>query len=478
MGPRALAGLAALLALGAVPGGASASGLPPLALRFHSRPGLHPPGVTVTGNPDHQSGDILLTPRYSNTRRVSIQRGPEIFNAAGQLVWFHPVSHGTATNLQVQSYQGRPVLTWWQSGSGGSGLSRDVIMSTSYKQVALLHAGPGIWTDAHEFQITPQGTALLNGLTTREADLTAAHGPAQGKVQDDVIQEVDIKTGRVLWSWHSVNHIPIRYTYVRPQGSRTFDYFHLNSIQQLPDGNLIVSARDTSAIYEISKATGRVIWELGGKHSSFRMGPGARFSWQHDARLAGDTVTLFDDASDGPAQDESESSAKVLRLDVARMTATLKRRYTHSPALLATSQGNVQRLPDGNVFIGWGSEPEFSEYNPSGRQIFNGTFALGVCSYRAFRYRWTGQPSSPPAMAISPSSGGQVTIYASWNGATRVAAWRVLGGSSPQSLAGVAQATKTGFETTIHVTSSVNYFAVQALDAHGDVLGTSAAKPR
>jgi hypothetical protein len=466
------------MALAAMASGAPASGLPPLALHFHSRPGLHPPGVSVTSDPDPQSGDIFLTPRYSDIRRVSIQRGPEIFNPAGQLVWFHPVPHGTATNLQVQSYQGRPVLTWWQSGSDGSGLSRDVIMDTSYRQRALLHAGPGIWTDAHEFQITSQGTALLNGLITRRANLTAVHGPVNGKVEDDVIQEVDIRTGRVLWSWYSLNHIPIRYTYVRPQGSRTFDYFHLNSIQQLPDGNLIISARHTWAIYEISKATGRVIWELGGKHSSFAMGPGTRFSWQHDARLTGDSVSLFDDASDGPDQDEPESSAKVLRLDVANRTATLERRYIHSPALLATSQGNVQSLPDGDVLIGWGSSPEFSEYNRSGRQTFNGTFALGVCSYRAFRFRWTGQPSTPPAMEISPSSPAKVTIYASWNGATRVAAWRVLAGASAQSLSWVTRAARTGFETTIHVNSPLKYFAVQALDAQGDVLGTSAVKPR
>jgi hypothetical protein len=474
----ALAWLVALIALAAMPCAAPASGFPPLALRYHSRPGLHPPGVSVTGDPDHRSGDIFLTARYSNTRRVRIQRGPEIFNAAGQLVWFHPIPHGTTTNLQVQSYQGRPVLTWWQSGSNGSGLSRDVIMDTSYRQVALLHAGPGIWTDAHEFQITPQGTALLNGLLSRPANLTAVHGPAHGRVEDNVIQEVDIKTGRVLWSWYASDHIPITDTYIRPAGSRTFDYFHLNSIQQLPDGNLIISARHTWAIYEISKATGRVMWELGGKHSSFRMGPGARFSWQHDARLNGEMVSLFDDASDGPDQDEPESSAKVLRLDLVKRTARLERRYTHAPALLATSQGNVQSLPDGNVFVGWGSSPEFSEYTGSGRQILNGTFALGVCSYRAFRFPWTAQPSSPPAIAVAPSSPGHVTIYASWNGATRVAAWRVLGGDSAGSLGFVARWNKTGFETAMAVGSSVRYFAVQALDAQGNVIGTSAVKSR
>jgi hypothetical protein len=205
--------------------------------------------------------------------------------------------------------------------------------------------------------------------------------------------------------------------------------------------------------------------------------PRARFSWQHDARLHGDALSLFDDASDGPSQQANQSSAKLLSLNMRTMKATLVHRYNHSPALVSVSQGSAQVLPDGDVFVGWGADPEFSEYSPSGRQIFDGSFALGVNSYRAYRFPWTGRPSSSPALAVS-SSGDSVTIYASWNGATEVAAWRVLGGASSSSLVSIAQGARTGFETTINLTSSLNYFAVQALDAQGNVLGTSAVKHR
>jgi hypothetical protein len=156
------------------------------------------------------------------------------------------------------------------------------------------------------------------------------------------------------------------------------------------------------------------------------------------------------------------------------MTAVLAHRYVHSPPVVSVSQGNAQTLPNHNLFVGWGSAPEFSEYTVNGSQIFTGTFALGVESYRAFRFPWTGQPTTPPDMANVPGPSGTVDIYASWNGATRVAAWRVLGGATPQSLVALGPtAPRHGFETQIELHTEPQYFEVQALDPHGHVLGTS-----
>ncbi len=452
------------------------SGQPPQGMSFASLPGFHPPAVTVTADPDAASGDIFLTPRNSYQRHVPIEHGPMILNNQGQLVWFDRLPTGLATDLEVQQYQGQPVLTWWQGGAGDQA-GEDVIMDSSYRMLATLHASHGYLTDAHEFRITPQGTALVAAVQQVKINLSGLGGPKHGILDDSTVQELNIKTGRVLWEWHAYGHVPLRASYTRPSSSGPFDYFHLNSIEQLPGGNLLVSARSTWAIYEIDRKTGRVLWTLGGKRSSFTMGPGTRFSWQHDARLDGHTLSLFDDASDGPSEQEAQSSAKVLNLNLRTMTATLVHRYTHSPALLAVSQGSAQTLANGDVFVGWGADPEFSEYSPSGRQIFNGSFTLGVNSYRAYRFPWTGDPSTPPAVAVS-SSGDSVTVYASWNGATEVAAWRVIGGNSPTSLSSLAQAARTGFETTIHLSSSEQYFAVQALNSRGEVLGTSAVTQR
>ena len=447
---------------------------------FISEPDLHPVIVSATADPDQSSGDIFLTPRltihapgrFGKHYHDVFQGGPMILNGLGQLVWFHPVS-GTAANLEVQRYQGRPVLTWWQKATGAT-VGQDLIFSRSYRPVAVVHAGNGYAPDTHEFQITPQGTALIDAHVSVRANLTGVGGSASGVLSDYVIQELDIRTGQLLWEWHALGHIPVSASYYgTPTGKRPYDFLHLNSIQQLPDGNLLISGRHTWGVYLIDKQTGKVIWTLGGKYSSFKTGQGAEFSWQHDAHLIGDTLTLFDDASKPGFQEEPQSSAKAIRLDTAAMTATLVHRYKHYPPILTTSQGSAQTLPDGNMFVGWGASPEFSEYRASGKQIFNGTFPFGVESYRAYRFPWTGDPLTSPSLGLVPGPDGSVTAYASWNGATEVAAWRVLGGSGPHGLERLGEIPSHGFETGVPLGSEPADFEVQALRANGRVIGTS-----
>ncbi|HZU59364.1 MAG TPA: arylsulfotransferase family protein, partial [Solirubrobacteraceae bacterium] len=436
---------------------------------FRSEPDLRPPVVVVTADPDHTSGDVFLAMQNSP------QVGPMIIDGQGQLVWFHPIGIGTGqvfpSDLAVQHYQGRPVLTWWQGRQLGA--AKDVVMNRSYRTVAVVRAGDGYQADFHEFQLTPQGTALLDAVGFVKTNLTSVGGPRDGTLLDDVIQEVDVRTGQVLWEWHALGHVPLTASYVPYSSNQPFyDYFHLNSIQQLPGGNLLISARHTWALYEISRRTGNVIWTLGGKDSNFTMGPGTNFEWQHDARLRGQTLSLFDDGA-YPAV-ERQSSAKYLRVNVRDRTVSLIRRFTHSPPLLAGAAGSTRTLPNGDVFVGWGELPVFSEYTPTGRQIFNGTFALGVTSYRAFRFAWVGRPRTRPSLAVSRSHGVE-KLYASWNGATQVRAWRVLAGPTARALKALGVSVpRRGFETRISVAARRRYVAVQALGRNGDVLGTSA----
>jgi hypothetical protein len=52
----------------------------------------------------------------------------------------------------------------------------------------------------------------------------------------------------------------------------------MNSVALAPDGDLIVSSRNTWTIYKIVRPGGAVRWRLGGKKSDFKVGPGAAFS--------------------------------------------------------------------------------------------------------------------------------------------------------------------------------------------------------
>jgi hypothetical protein len=438
---------------------------------FYSQNSFHPPIVSVSGkDPDPHAGDIFADAENS------IQPGPLIFDAQGRLIYFQPLKQSAAFNVQVQRYQGQTVLTYWQGYvQQGVGIGTDVILNHNYQQLVRLGAGNGYSADLHEFAITPQGDAFITAYAPVKADLSSIGGPRNGTLLDSIVQELDIATGRVLWEWHAYGHVHVSETYAGKASRQPFDFFHVNSIQQLPGGKLLVSGRNTWGLYEIDMRTGRIVLVIGGKHSSLRMGPGTQFEWQHNARVQPDgTITLFDNASNVATRNERYSRALRISLDLRSRRATLVHAYSSNPGLSSGSQGSVQPLSDGNTFVGWGAEPYFTEYGRKGRQLFTMHFNLPLQSYRGYRFGWWGQPTTPPSIAAKATPKAS-NVYASWNGATTVASWRVLAGPSATSLTAIGQFPRTSFETAMSVANSGPYFQVQAIDGAGNVLGTSAA---
>jgi Arylsulfotransferase (ASST) len=440
----------------------------------HSRPELHAPLVTVTGSsPAQAPGDLFITP-YSGPG----QDGPMIVDPSGNLVWFDPLPSGTeSANLQVQHYEGRPVLTWWQGyiPPQGFGQGEDVIADSSYRQILRMRAGNGMLADLHDFDITPQNTALLTVFDPIRCNLSSFGGPSNGAVTDSLFQEIDLKTHLVRREWHPLDHVALTRSYASATTSTTewpYDYFHLNSVALRRDGSILISARNTSALYEISPSTGQLIAQIGGKGGSEKLGAGSATAYQHDAEeLPNGDFTIFDNG--GVPKVHPQSRGVIVSVDPNARTDTLVGQYEHSKPLSAASQGNVQPLENGDMFIGWGAEPYFSEYSPTGALVFDAHLPAKTESYRAYRFQWTGTPGGGPSVAAVPGPAQTVTVYASWNGATTVASWRVLAGASSASLAAAGSAPKAGFETPISTPGEPAYVAVQALDAAGNVLGTS-----
>ncbi len=444
---------------------------------FVSRPDLEPPTVTVTANTGTQAlGDVLLAP-YAGPG----QYGPMILDGAGKLIWFKPVPAGArAADLRLQEYEGKPVLTWWQNPLIADG-RRDagiVIADSSYKDIAIVRAGNGYQPDLHAFLITPHGTAFTTVYDAIRCNLRAQDGPANGAVADTVVQELDLRTGLVRFEWHSLDHVALSDSYqpVRPNGTSTspWDYFHVNMIDAEPDGDLLVDSRNTWAAYKVDSTSGQILSRIGGKHSSFAMGPGATPAWQHDAvEQPNGTVTFFDNGATPKVHPQSRGI--VLRVKPEDKTATLVESFAHpNPPLVAASQGNLQALTGGGWFVGWGQEPYFSEFDRAGHLLFDAHLPRAYQSYTAFRFPWSGEPAQPPAIAVRSGARGGLVVDASWNGATGVAQWRLLAGSSPRGLAPVVSAPRSGFETTIALAHASRYLAVQALSDSGQVLGTSA----
>lgn len=435
---------------------------------FHSRPDLTPASVTVTkrGAPA-APGDIFVGPQQG-----PVQNGPMILDPSGNLIWFKPIpKNQIATDVRVQRLGSQPVLTWFQGYTNhGSGRGVGVIYNTHYQQIATVRAGNGLQgVDLHEFLITPQGDAYIIAASP-------VHWPRYKRpLMDSVVQEIDIKTGLVLFEWHALDHVPLSESFFKKDGQTGLvdDPYHLNSIALTSGGNLIVSMRNTWAEYEINHQTGAVMWTLGSNRSSFHLGPGAQTAFQHSfVPLSNDTFTAFDDGA-GPPTIHRDSRGVVLALNTKKKTVTLVKQYEHSPPLHSIFEGNLQALPGGDVFSGWGSQPYFSEFTPSGKLDFDAHFTAPTTSYRAYRFPWSAQPTDAPALAASNSADGIATVYASWNGATDVSSWRVLAGTGPGALQTAGSVGKRGFETAIPVHTGQPAFQVQALGSKGQVLSTS-----
>jgi outer membrane protein assembly factor BamB len=383
-----------LLAGGLCGAGAEAAATPPKITILKAEPGvaaglifIAPKGAGIGGG--HQPGPV----------------GPEIIDNHGRVVWFSPITNGQiAADFRVQSYRGRPVLTWGQQkhfGQVAQGTTVDYILDESYHVVATVRAGDGLNADAHEFLLTPRGTALITIYDVVSRDLSSVGGRRRGKVVEGSVQEVDVATGKVVFAWHSLDDVGLTESYAPLPKSKTapWDYIHINAVKIDTDGNLLVSGRHTSAVYKLDRHTGRLIWKLGGKKSNFRLGTGARFWFQHDTIASGaNTLRIFDNEVN-PKPVLPYSRVIWLKLDAAAKTATLIRALRHPDGVSAVSQGNAQRLENGDTFVGWGQPGRFSEFDAKGRLIFDATVPKGYDTYRAYRFRW-------PVAAVSRTHAG------------------------------------------------------------------------
>jgi hypothetical protein len=454
-------------------GGTTAKGIQ----HFRSRPDLRPPEITIDVPAKHVIPGFVFTDCHGG----QAQQGPMILSETGRLVGFMPLTPKPtpahrAFNVRVQTYQGKPVMTWFEGAVvSAHGEGHYEIYDEQYHQIAQVHAGNGYQGDLHEFLLTPQGTALFTAYGSAVG--TYPGSGRRGKYFYGVVQEVDVATGKVLFQWRSDQHVALSASYhAEPtKPSNTWDYFHVNGITIDPiDNNLVISSRNTCACYKVDRKTGRVIWKLGGKHGNFHMGRGARFYFQHDITLhPGGVLTMFDNEA-GPPKEASQSRGLVLLIDERRKTARVRNQFHHKPGVLSDALGSVQPLDRGHTFMGWGTSSYFTEYGPGGAVLFDGRLKAGVGSYRAFKETWTGTPTTAPRMAAVRKGTG-ATLYASWNFATEVAGWVVLTGHSPQALRAVGVAKLGGFETEITIGHAHRYVAVEAIDGKGRVLAKSKA---
>jgi hypothetical protein len=456
------------------------------------------------------AGDFLVAnlPNEAAPGPMTGEGGPLILDNNLKPVWVYPVGTRVgAANLQQETYEpcgkpscAEPVLVWWEGVVNSRGVTTRgevFVVDKHYQRVATLSAKAPWVVSLHDASITGQNIWITAYRTTKGQNLKPYGGAGKASVLDVAVQEYNLSTGKLLRTWDALNpghkaNIPLSASEQPPppakQGSRgaVWDAYHLNSVQALPDGNILVSMRNTWAVYLVNPLTGKILWTLGGKHSTFKLGHGAKFTWQHHAELADRTgtglaplekLTVFDDncckttSSGALANPNGPSRGLVLALNNTAKTASVVASYQHHPTLHTAFLGSMQLLPHGNALVGWGSLPYFSEYSRAGRQLLDVKWPGKDESYRAlFTNTWVGLPNYAPSARLKNG-----TVYVSWNGATQVVSWRVLAGGSSNHLKTVATHARSGFETAIKLSKSYRVYEVQGLDAKGNVLphGTS-----
>jgi hypothetical protein len=439
---------------------------------LHTLADSTPPRLTVTHTAVGVAPGFVFVAEKGGKNKPS---GPVIADNRGRIVWYHEVPHGLeATDFRTQTYRGKPVLTWWQGTISKAGVGRGeyVIYDDTYHQLKTLKAGNGLDGDLHEFTLTPRGTAFISVYHEVPRDLSSVGGPKNGFAYDSVVQELDVDSGDVKFEWHSLDHVALteslqanREPAKNATEKRPLDYFHVNSIGDAPGGNILISGRNTSALYLLAR-DGHIIWRLGGTNSDFGPPAAVKFRFQHDARLHPDgTLSLFDNGAIPKV--EPYTRPLVLKIDQTKHVASILKTFVHPQKISAAFEGDLQLLADGGAFVGWGGVRKVTEFTPDGQVRFELKLPYGD-TYRGFRLPWTGEPGGRPAVALVGDK-----VYASWNGKTDVATWEVLSGPDADHLSRTAGHSWAGLETAIQLETPPPAVAVRALDARGRVLGVS-----
>jgi hypothetical protein len=451
---------------------AAASTVPATTATIHTLPDVHPPILRIDEPAKGTAWGYVMFAEKGGKNRPS---GTVIADNQGRIVWYHEVPKGLeATDFRAQSYRGKPVLTWWQGTitKAGTGRGTYEVYDASYNEVATVKAAHGLDGDLHEFQLTPRGTAYITIYHETPVDLRSVGGPKNGYAEDSVVQEIDIKSGKVVFEWRSIDHVPLtesiqahREPALHATKKRPLDYFHVNSIADGPGGTILVSGRNTSALY-LLRRDGTIVWRLGGKRSDFGPAAAVKFRYQHNARFHGPaTISLFDNGA--IPKEEPFTRPMVIRIDTAKKTAKVVQTFVHPKKLSSPFEGNLELLPGGGAFVGWGGIRKLTEFSAAGKELFEMTLPYGD-TYRGYRLPWTGTPGGKPLVAVDAGH-----VYASWNGKRGIARWQVLGGSDASHLSVIASGAWGGLETTFALASPPKVVVVRALDAAMHTLGTS-----
>ena len=332
--------------------------------------------VLLEGDAGFSDGWILAAPRVSAN-----QTYPIIVGSQGQ------VAFNELRPLQGFNFDQNPngQLSWFSTQFG----AWHVLDSALMLHEVIEYVGAN--EDYHDLELREDGTRLLMGKENVFVDLSDSILPPSNPeraVIDCLLQEQD-ENGNVTWEWRATDHIPPTWCSHCNWSSSLIDAYHHNAFETQADGNILLCLRNMDLVVLIDKASGQVIWNLGGPLSDFAFtDANGAFAQQHDAHLLpDDRILIYDNATGSQPQ---VSRGVEYQLDHEQGTATVLQTWPHPDGSFASSQGSIQRLEDGGTLIGWGNAlttaldgGSVSEFGPDGNLRGTVYFPGNHVSYRA-----------------------------------------------------------------------------------------------
>lgn len=357
---------------------------PWVTVQTHPEAGTRRPGWYVLGN---------ATPASNETGFVVV------LDSRGTPVWYRRVAPDGALSTDVLA-DGSLAYVAALGYYGTDPAARYVLQQLSPWQSRTI-AAVNAPIDEHELRILPNGDVLVFAYEQLPGvDLRGLQGfGADATIADCTVQDID-PSGKLVWHWRASDHVdPVRESTgpsAIPMGDTTVaDVFHFNSIDVDPQGNLLLSSRNTSALFYVERPSGRIVWKLGGTPYSkdgaqiIRVvdDPEGGFGSQHDARFQpGGHVSMFDDHT-GLA-----GAARGIEYAMDPTAGTARVSWSYTGQASAVALGSFRRYSDGSSIIAWGipGDPTsyagaFTEVDEAGKDLMDVRFERGDSTYRAFK---------------------------------------------------------------------------------------------
>lgn len=376
-----------------------------------------PAGVPVYEFVLHDSsfqGYYLTAPfRLNGTANTPISA--MILDSKGYLVAYVPVDARNVLDFKFNAERQQYQFVKFQNPQKVQYL----LMDTAFELVDSFSTINGILPDIHDFQISKNGTFLLAGASDTLLDLSAylfngTPGNANTNVVGFVVQEFDAGH-QLLFQWNSNDHIhPSKAIDSYGYNAGSFDYCHGNSIEEDTDGNLLISFRNLDAVYKIDRQTGAILWELGGKNSTFTFLNDPGFSGQHDVRrLPNGNIAMFDNGNS--AAQPKVSRAVEYQLDTLNRVATRVWEYQYVPHFFSSALGSHQTTADRRHLINYGlnfrPDPSFVLVDDNKSLLAELFFRDSFMSYRSALSDLLFSAVQRPAISCT-QTGGVVTLSA------------------------------------------------------------------